>query len=85
MIEKEIVLKGSDAELFSRALAEVKTRIYNESEHRASDTEAIEALIYCFRKSEDGPMAYLHNFVANRASVRDGFVKADDVYPLFLY
>jgi hypothetical protein len=85
MIEKEIVLKGSDAELLSRALAEVKTRIYNESEHRASDIEAIEALIYCFRKSKDGPKEYLHNFVANRSWVKDGLVKGDDVYPLFLY
>ncbi|MGB7902331.1 MAG: hypothetical protein WCG09_07830 [Halobacteriota archaeon] len=85
MIEKEIVLKGSDAELLNRALAEVKTRIFNESEHRASDTEAIEALVYCFRKSENGPMDYLYHYVANRAWVRDGFVKEDDVYPLSLY
>jgi hypothetical protein len=38
-----------------------------------------------FRKSENGPMDYLHDFVANRAWVRDGLVREEDVYPLSLY
>jgi hypothetical protein len=32
MIENGLILTGSDAELLSRALAEVKTKVYEESE-----------------------------------------------------
>jgi hypothetical protein len=52
MIEKELVLTGSDAELLSRALAEVKTKIYEESEARVDDTQALEALVSCFGNAE---------------------------------
>ena len=52
MIEKELVLAGSDAELLSRALAEVKTKIYEESEARVDDTQALEALVSCFGNAE---------------------------------
>jgi len=45
MIEKGVVLTGIDAELLSRALAEVKTRLYEESEARLDDTQALDALV----------------------------------------
>jgi hypothetical protein len=34
MIQKELVLTSSDVELLSRALAEVKTTVYEDSEAR---------------------------------------------------
>ena len=66
MIEKGVVLTGSDAELLSRALAEVKTRLYEESEARLDDTQALDALVSCFRNAEregqekEGHLAYHH-------------------------
>jgi hypothetical protein len=50
MIENGALLTGSDAELLSRALAEVKTKIYEEPETRLDDTPALDALVSCFRK-----------------------------------
>jgi len=52
MIENELVLTGSDAELLSRALAEVKTKVYEESETRLDDTQALVALVSCLRNAE---------------------------------
>jgi hypothetical protein len=52
MIEKGLILTGSDAELLSRALAEVKTKIYEESEARLDDAQALNALVSCFRTAE---------------------------------
>jgi|GEM_PF-499047 hypothetical protein len=52
MIEKELVLTGSDAELLSRALAEVKPRVYAESETSSDDTQALDAIVSCFRTME---------------------------------
>jgi hypothetical protein len=52
MIENELVLTGSDAELLSRALAEVKTKVYEESETRLDDTQALDALVSCFRDAQ---------------------------------
>ncbi|MGA7076574.1 MAG: hypothetical protein WBZ42_08550 [Halobacteriota archaeon] len=52
MIEKGLILIGSDAELLSRALAEVKTKVYEESEARLDDTQALDALVSCFRNAE---------------------------------
>jgi hypothetical protein len=66
MIEKGVVLTGSDAELLSRALAEVKTKLYEESETRLDDTQALDALVSCFRNAEregqekEGHLAYHH-------------------------
>jgi hypothetical protein len=47
-----VVLTGSDAGLLSRALAEVKTKVYEEPEARLDDTEALDALVSRFRNVE---------------------------------
>jgi hypothetical protein len=52
MIEKGLILTGSDAELLSCALSEVKTKVYEESEASLDDTEALSALVSCFRTAE---------------------------------
>jgi hypothetical protein len=52
MIEKGVFLTGSDAELLSRALAEVKTKFYEESETRLDDTQALDTLLSYFRNAE---------------------------------
>ena len=49
MIEKGPILTGSDAELLSRALSEVKTKVYEESEAQLDNTQALNALVSCFR------------------------------------
>jgi len=49
MIEKGLILTGSDAELLSRALWEIKTRAYKESETSLDDAQALDALVSCFR------------------------------------
>ena len=58
MIEKGLIIKGSDAELLGIALAEVKTKIYKESEAQLDDAQALDALISSFRSlrkaSNDG-------------------------------
>ncbi len=51
MIEHEVVLTGSDAELLSRALVEVKTKVYEDSEARLDNIQALDALISCFRNA----------------------------------
>jgi hypothetical protein len=45
MIEKGLIITGSDAELLSRALSEVKTKAYEESEAQLDDTQALDALV----------------------------------------
>jgi hypothetical protein len=52
MIEKELVLTGGDAELLSRALTEVKTKVYEESETSLDNTQALNAIVSCFRAME---------------------------------
>jgi len=52
MIEKGLILTGSDAELLSCALSEVKTKVYEESKASLDDTEALNALVSCFRTAE---------------------------------
>jgi len=49
MIEKGLILTGSDADLLDRALSEVKTKVYEASEARLDDTQALDALVSCFR------------------------------------
>ena len=49
MIEKGLIITGSDAELLSRALSEVKTKAYEESEAPLDDTQALNALVSGFR------------------------------------
>jgi hypothetical protein len=52
MIENGLIKTGGDAELLSRALAEVKTKAYEESEMSLDDTQALDALVSCFRAAE---------------------------------
>jgi hypothetical protein len=49
MIEKGPILTASDAELLDRALSVVKTKVYEESEAQLDDTQALDALVSCFR------------------------------------
>ena len=53
MIEKGLIITGSDAELLSRALSEVKTKAYEESEAQLDDTQALNALVSGFRIAEN--------------------------------
>jgi hypothetical protein len=48
MIEKGLIITGSDAELLSRALSDVKTKAYEESEAQLDDAQALNALVSCF-------------------------------------
>jgi hypothetical protein len=54
MIENGLILTGTDAELLSRALSEVKTKVYEESEITLDDTQALDALLSSFRTAEMG-------------------------------
>jgi hypothetical protein len=59
MIERGLIITGSDAELLDRALSKVKTKVYEESEAQLDDAQALDALISCFRSfrnaANDGP------------------------------
>ena len=56
MIEEGLIITGSDAELLSDALSEVKTKAYEESEAQLDDTQALRALVSGFMSAEsDGP------------------------------
>ncbi len=52
MIESGLILTGNDADLLRRALSEVKTKVYEESETRLDDTQALDALVSSFRNAE---------------------------------
>ena len=52
MIEKGLVITGSDAELLDRALSEVKTKAYEESEAQLDDTQALRALVLGYKSAE---------------------------------
>jgi hypothetical protein len=52
MIENGLFLTGSDAELLSRALSEVKAKVYEESETSLTDTQALDALLSSLRTVE---------------------------------
>jgi hypothetical protein len=52
MIEKGLLMTGSDAELLSSALSEVKTKAYEESEAQLDDTQALNALVSGFMSAE---------------------------------
>ena len=58
MIESGLIITGSDAELLSDALAEVKNKAYEESEAQLDDTQALDALVSSFKSfrnaSDDG-------------------------------
>jgi hypothetical protein len=53
MIEKGLIITSSDAELLSNALSEVKTKAYEESEAQLDSTQALNALVSCFRSTEN--------------------------------
>jgi len=52
MIERGLIITGSDAELLDRVLSEVKTKSYEESEAQLDDTQALDALVSCFMSAE---------------------------------
>ena len=52
MIESGLILTGNDADLLKRALTEVKTKTYEESETNLDDTQALDALLSSFRTAE---------------------------------
>ena len=52
MIERGLIITGSDAELLDRALSEVKTKAYEESEAQLDDTQALDALVSGFMNAE---------------------------------
>jgi hypothetical protein len=58
MIERGLIITGSDAELLSSALSEVKTKAYEDSEAQLDDAQALDALVSSFRSfrkaSNDG-------------------------------
>jgi hypothetical protein len=55
MIERGLIITGSDADLLSTALSEVNTKVAEESEARLDDAQALDALVSCFRSvSNDG-------------------------------
>ena len=52
MTESGLIITGSDAELLCRALSEVKTKAYEESEAQLDDTQALSALVSYFLNGE---------------------------------
>jgi polyribonucleotide nucleotidyltransferase len=51
MIEKGLFLTGCDAELLDRALTEVKTKAYEESEAQLDDAQALDTLVSHYRNA----------------------------------
>jgi hypothetical protein len=51
MIEKGLIITGSDAELLSNALSVVKTKAYEESEAQLDDAQALDALVSGFNSA----------------------------------
>lgn len=74
MIENGLILTGTDADLLSRALAEVKTKFYEESEARLDDTQALDALVSYFTNAgkegqeKEGYLAY-RNLLSKRLAL----------------
>lgn len=52
MIENGLIITGSDAELLTRALSEVKSKVYEESETSLDNTQALDALLSSLRTAE---------------------------------
>jgi len=52
MLTKALVLTDGEADLLSRALEEVRTKAYEESETSLDDTQALDALVSYFRTAE---------------------------------
>ena len=56
MIEKGLIITGSDAELLSNASSEVKTKAYEESKAQLDNIQALRALVSGFMNAKsDGP------------------------------
>jgi hypothetical protein len=62
MIEKGLILTGSDAELLDRALLKVKTKVYEESEAQLDDTQALDVLVSCFRSASNDGKEKRHSY-----------------------
>ena len=54
MITKGLILTGDNAEPLSHVFEEVKTKCYEESEVSLDDTQALHALVSCFRTTFTG-------------------------------
>ena len=52
MLTKALVLTGGEADLLSRALEEVKTKTFEESQISLDDAGALNALVAHFREAE---------------------------------
>ena len=52
MIEKGLILTGSDADLLSSALSEVKTIVNKKSGAQLDDSQALDALVSYFLNAE---------------------------------
>jgi hypothetical protein len=52
MIEKGLILTGSDADLLSSALSEVKTIVYKKTGAQLDDAQALDALVSYFLNGE---------------------------------
>jgi len=52
MIERGLIITGSDAEFLSDALSEVKTKAFEESEAQLDDAQAHDALVSGFISAE---------------------------------
>ena len=63
MIERGLIITGSDAELFGSALSEVKTKAYEESEAQLDDTQALNALVSGFISAESDGQEKRHSYL----------------------
>jgi hypothetical protein len=71
MIQNGLILTGNQAELLSNALAEVKTKAYEESEVELDDNQALDTLVSCFRNAEkEEPEKEGHHAYRNLLSKR---------------
>jgi hypothetical protein len=52
MIEKGLILTGSDAELLSRALSEMRAKVYKKAGAQLDDSQALDALVSYFLNAE---------------------------------
>jgi hypothetical protein len=63
MIERGLIITGSEAELLSSALSEVKTKAYEESEAQLDDAQAPDALVSSFRSFRNAFFPYYQAFL----------------------
>ena len=53
MLEKSLIITGSEAEILSQAITNVKAKAYDESEATLDDTQAFHALIARLNTTEE--------------------------------